>query len=255
MTFWHTERLTKKHRSSGKITRASNRAIIDDLTVRDLEPYFGHTTSGEDTRPKGEPITYPWKIWKPRSERTPEVEGSGGKNRLPKTKGATSSTAGRRSKIFKKSRRVVPKEKPRGGEPRIEKKAILLPSPAQQQQQQQQPQRRKIRSRRSAQQRVETGGRSRHGAEIQKKEGKCPHAAVLLRGTLSGKFAKWNLRDTARRVVLCRRRGSCGRGNRTEGTRVESRMHATGAEWWTVTVQSWRSIPADSRQINRLLRE
>lgn len=148
MTFWHTERLTKKHRSSGKITRASNRAIIDDLTVRDLEPYFGHTTSGEDTRPKGEPITYPWKIWKPRSERTPEVEGSGGKNRLPKTKGATSSTAGRRSKIFKKSRRVVPKEKPRGGESRIEKKAILLPSPAQQQQQQ--PQRRKIRSRRSA---------------------------------------------------------------------------------------------------------
>lgn len=124
MTFWHTERLTKQHRSSGKITRASNRAIIDDLTVRDLEPYLGHTTSGEDTRPKGNPLLIPGKPGD-QGPRTPEVEGSGGKNRLPKTKGATSSTAGRRSKIFKKSRRVVPKEKPRGGEPRIEKKAIF----------------------------------------------------------------------------------------------------------------------------------
>lgn len=40
---------------------------------------------------------------------------------------------------------------------------------------------------------VETGGRSRHGAEIQKKEGKCPHAAMLLRGTLPGKSAKRNM--------------------------------------------------------------
>lgn len=74
MTFWHTERLTKHRSSPG----GSNRAIIDDLTVRDLEPYLGHPevrSLREDTRPKGGPIIYPSVVKNLLLERTPEGRG------------------------------------------------------------------------------------------------------------------------------------------------------------------------------------
>lgn len=132
MTFWHTERLTK-HRSSPGRSRAggSNRAIIDDLTVRDLEPFLGHPGGHA---PKGG--THYLSLRRENPGPKEDTRRTRGKKVCQKQKArheTSLSTAGRRSKILAV---FVPKEKPQAleesqpaRESRKRHHTILLPSP------------------------------------------------------------------------------------------------------------------------------